>query len=577
MALVLGGQVVNREEAITAGGGCGTMNAAVRVTVLMVLLAGSAFGLTIPAEGARIHAVGGAGNGAWNLWSNGEWGDFVHIAKAGTYTVRVTAYGSSCQGVWPAMGFTVDGVTKEQVKVESAKAQEYTFKLAAEAKDYRLSVAFLNDAMVNGEDRNLFIVSMQIEGPAGAPAPTLATQETSEAWQKAEMKLEEEELARAAKEIEKNRKNDAVIEVVDGAGRAVRGAKVSVELARHEFLFGANIMMFDRFPTAAENELYKERFRELFNYATTAFYWISYERERGKPDYASTDKIVEWCIANHIRLKGHPLLWSNPLGIPPWSQGQPAREVQKARVQEIMKRYAGRIADWEVVNEAFATVEIDQPYRWAREADPTARLIVNNFGMMWDGGAQFLGMLAEAKEKGVPFDGIGIQAHEPQWAWFPLQQVRKVLEDYAKLGKEIYITEFTPESGGGQIRGSYKTGKWDEATQAEYAVKFYRVCFANPSVRAITWWDLADPGAFRATGGMLHKDLSPKPTYTALMKLIHEEWWTKEQGTSDGQGRFGFRGFRGEYVAKITRGAKTVEKAFTVGKEDGVIRITVGN
>ena len=77
--------------------------------------------------------------------------------------------------------------------------------------------------------------------------------------------------------------------------------------------------------------------------------------------------------------------------------------------------------------------------------------------------------------------------------------MEEVLDQYTALGKELHITEFTPTSGGRKITGSHRKGVWDEAAQADYAVKFYRVCFANPAVPAITWWELSDQGpGFRA-------------------------------------------------------------------------------
>ena len=83
---------------------------------------------------------------------------------------------------------------------------------------------------------------------------------------------------------------------------------------------------------------------------------------------------------------------------------------------------------------------------------------------------------------GVPFDGIGIQAHEPRTERFPLDRVRAVLDHYATLGKDLHITEFTPTSAGAPMTAR-RVGVWDEAAQADYAVKFYRVAFAHPSVR----------------------------------------------------------------------------------------------
>jgi hypothetical protein len=48
-------------------------------------------------------------------------------------------------------------------------------------------------------------------------------------------------------------------------------------------------------------------------------------------------------------------------------------------------------------------------------------------------------------------------------------------------------------------------------------------------------------------GGMLRADMSPKPVYEQLKRLIHEEWKTTLHATTDNDGRFTFRGFCGKY------------------------------
>jgi endo-1,4-beta-xylanase len=387
---------------------------------------------------------------------------------------------------------------------------------------------------------------------------------------------EQEILRRSEQQIETSRKANGTIRVVDAGGRPVAGASVRVEQTRHDFLFGCNIYRFDRFPTEAENAAYKRRFEELFNYATVGFYWRGYEPQRGKPQYAYTDKVVAWCSERGIRMKGHPLLWGNQAGIPRWSDGQPSPEIQRQRVEEIMRRYHGKIDFWEVVNEPshLAQPQIDQPYRWARAADPRAYLIVNDYHVMADGCPAFFKLLEEAKAHGVPFDGIGIQAHEPRTMRFPLDRVWQILDHYATLGKELHITEFTPTSGGTSITGSHVKGIWDEAAQADYAVKFYRVCFAHPAVVAVTWWDLCDNGSWLKGGGMLRADMTPKPVYDRLKHLIHTEWKTRTASQTDAAGSFGFRGFRGTYQIVAEGRGNRVEKTFHL-KKDGPNELTI--
>jgi GH35 family endo-1,4-beta-xylanase len=540
---------------------------AIVLTVLSACLASTARAeLVIQAAKAAIRTEGGPmADGAWNLWSNGSVGQPIRVATAGTYQVAIRAWGSPAANVWPEMALTVDGRIAKSFTVDRGEPADYRFEAELAAGIHEIAAALLNDAVVGREDRNLYLDYLKIIPPTGAMEPALvAKQELFEAAEE----LEREIVAATDAAIEKHRKADATIRIVDAEGKPVSGAQVTVEQTGHEFLFGCNIYGFDRYRNEAQNAAYKQRFEDLFNYATVGFYWRWYEAQRGKPQYEYTDKVVQWCRQRGIRLKGHPLLWGNESGTPTWSQGQPSAEIQRGRVVEIMRRYQGRIEFWEVVNEPshLAEPKIDEPYRWARQADPGAYLIVNDYHVLADGCPGFLKLLTEAKRNEVPLDGIGIQAHEPRTMRFPLDRVQEILDQYASLGKELHITEFTPASSGQKISGSHREGVWDEAVQADYAVKFYRVCFAHPSMRGITWWDLCDQGSWLTGGGMLRADMSPKPVYEQLKQLIHEEWKTRVSAKTDANGQFSLRGFSGDYRVVIeTPGGKS-ERQFQLYK-----------
>ena len=463
------------------------------------------------------------------------------------------------------MAVMVDGRAAETTTVGQTQHRDYRFSIELSTGVHEIAVAFLNDAIIGREDRNLYLGLITINPPAGALDPALPrTEELLEAAESQDRDV----LAATHSAIEKNRKGDAQVRVVDATGRPVTGARIAVEQTQHDFLFGCNIYGFDRFRDESHSAAYKKRFEELFNYATVGFYWRWYEPERGKPEYAYTDKVVAWCHERGIRMKGHPLLWGDEAGIPVWSKGQPSPDIQRKRVLDIMNRYRGKIDFWEVVNEPshLAQPKIEQPYRWARQADPRAYLIVNDYHVLADGCPGFFQLLTEANRSGVPFDGIGIQAHEPRMMRFPLDRVRTILDQYATLGKELHITEFTPTSHGQKIIEPFRTGVWDEAAQAAYAVDFYRVCFAQPAIRAITWWDLCDTQSWLPGGGMLRKNLSPKPVYEQLTRLIHHEWKTTLSGSTDAAGRFSFRGFFGQYRLTIESQNRKSDSLFRLEK-----------
>ncbi|MBM4019252.1 MAG: hypothetical protein FJ288_13175 [Planctomycetes bacterium] len=557
--------------------------AVVAFLLVHACLVAAAPALVIEAEKAAVRTAGAPMDGGWNLHSNGEVGDYVRAAApaggaAGApaaYELVVRARGTPCRGVWPLMQAAVDGEGGPTVTVNSRDFADYTLKVAVPAGVHLVAVAFLNDALEGGEDRNLHLDRIEIRPAAGGP--DLAPASRAE-WAALGEVREQEALRRAAEGVEQFRKSSAAVRVVGADGKAAADAAVAVELARHDFLFGCNIYKFDRYTLPEQNAAYKRRFAELFNYATVGFYWRWYEPERGKPQYDYTDKVVAWCRERGMRMKGHPLLWGLEAGVPRWSQGQPTPDVQKARVQEIVRRYAGKIEFWEVVNEpAHArSVKIDDPYRWAREADPKAVLIVNDYHVMADGYPPFLKLLQDARAAGVPFDGVGIQAHEPRTMRFPLEQVQRILDKYATLGVPLHVTEFTPASGGEPITGSHRQGTWNEAAQAEYAEKFYRVVFGHPAAAAITWWDLSDQGSWLKGGGLLRNDLEPKPAYDALWRLIQREWRTRAEGRTDGSGTFAFRGVHGLYRVRVQFGGRTVEgehRLAKTGPNEWVVRI----
>ena len=160
--------------------------------------------------------------------------------------------------------------------------------------------------------------------------------------EKAAEKREQEIVAATQSAIEKNRKSDMKIRVVDAAGRPLPGINISVTQTSHDFLFGCNIYMFNRSKDEEQNAAYKRRFAELFNYATVGFYWQWYEPQHGKPNYPYTDHVVAWCREHVIRMKGHPLLWGEPAGIPPWSHGQPSADIQRQRVRGDLRPLPGQ-------------------------------------------------------------------------------------------------------------------------------------------------------------------------------------------------------------------------------------------
>ena len=113
--------------------------------------------------------------------------------------------------------------------------------------------------------------------------------------------------------IEKYRKGDMQITVIDKDGNPVPNATVNICQKDHEFKFGANLFMLDEFESQEKNDKYKQAFTEVFNMATLPFYWSATEPEKGKTRYAKDsekmyrrppiDLCIEFCEQNELILR----------------------------------------------------------------------------------------------------------------------------------------------------------------------------------------------------------------------------------------------------------------------------------
>ncbi len=429
-------------------------------------------------------------------------------------------------------------------------------------------------------------------------------------------KTDEEVLAGAQERIEKYRKADAQLILKDSAGKPLpEGAKLSIEQTKHAFLFGGNTRwLFDVHSGADEfqkhsalAQKYSDQFTAIFNYCTVPIFWGSYEREEGKPQYALTQANIDWAKKYGIKVKAHPLVW-NWVAEPKWLEGrtpEQAKQAQIKRVQDFMDHFKGQITVYDVVNEpsgwdrkpgwknspllvkAANEMGIQNwqrlMYETARKADPTATLMVNDFtleGLYEKDGIDPL----INKDGSTLFDGIGFQSHMFGGTW-PLEKTWEICERFSKYNKPIHFTEVSIVSGDRQkvskaaasqdVTGERTEAQWKvtpetEQRQANDVVKFYTTLFSHPSVQAINWWYVTDLNAHPAGSppGLLRADMSPKPAYLALKKLIKETWWTKTNATVNQAGEASMRGFYGEYnVSYESPDGRTLQGKFTLSKD----------
>lgn len=385
-------------------------------------------------------------------------------------------------------------------------------------------------------------------------------------------------MKQAGENIEKYRKGDVSIQFKTRDGKMIRNARIEVHQKTHDFMFGCIIFDLIHNENNFKEDLFKERFKNLFNLAVFPFYWPGYESRQGFTQWESMLNTIDWCKANGITTKGHPLVWATESGTPSWLTQYTVKETEgllKTRVINITAGFRDKIELFDVVNEPihvktwrhkmqnFADANdwgvtdtlsrvadyVEQALKWAHLGNPKATLLINEYETLanQDARKRYDDLLAELKKRNAPLAGVGIQAHEPRQEWFSPVEVWKTFDLYARFGYPIHITEFHPQSSGVPITGGWRTGNWTPEAQAEFTQQFVTLCFGHPAVASINWWGFSDRNIWLPGGGLVDEEYRPKPVYIMLDKLINENWKTNTSLQTDNQGTILFRGFYGVY------------------------------
>jgi GH35 family endo-1,4-beta-xylanase len=382
--------------------------------------------------------------------------------------------------------------------------------------------------------------------------------------------------AQARKRIEQHRKGDFVVRVLGSDGTPAAGVKVRAAMNRHAFVFGTAMSM----PTLVEEgpeSRYATAIVELFNQITPENYykWSSQEKtDRIKIAAAAT----RWALEQGLSIHGHTMIWE----IMKWkampkdvhaavedgtATAEWLRERSMEHIRKVGRRYAGNVVSWDVVNENHSehalqdVIHPDTPpqegpilvewYKLASEVDPDARLFVNDFDILVINkkGHQrsYERLIRFLLDNGAPLGGIGFQSHAHNgYGPSDPQKLLSVLDDFAKYELPLKITEFDMFGKGW---GENKEEK--SKAQTDYFREFYITCFSHPAVTGITMWGFWDGRHWADNGPLFYKDWSPKPALAIYKDLVFHQWWTDEQGVTDENGEFRFRGFFGRYDIRL--------------------------
>ncbi|MBE6024682.1 MAG: endo-1,4-beta-xylanase [Cellulosilyticum sp.] len=244
----------------------------------------------------------------------------------------------------------------------------------------------------------------------------------------------------------------------------------------------------------------------------------SLQPQRGVYQFEVADKMVEFAQNNHMKMRGHTLVWHNQT--PGWvfsnaNGSSVSRDellaTMKEHIQNVVTRYKGKIYCWDVANEVIDDREgffreskwhtiigddfVQKAFEFAHEYDPEAQLFYNDYNaVIPEKRERICRLLKQLIASGTPIHGMGIQGH---WNIYGPSEddIKRAIECYADLGLKVQMTELDLSVYAFENKESKLLAPTKEmlTLQAERYESIFKIFKSYKDViTGITFWGVAD-------------------------------------------------------------------------------------
>ncbi|WP_049765454.1 endo-1,4-beta-xylanase [Cellvibrio japonicus] len=323
----------------------------------------------------------------------------------------------------------------------------------------------------------------------------------------------------------------------------------------------------DIFTSSARQNIVRAEFNQI---TAENIMKMSYMYSGSNFSFTNSDRLVSWAAQNGQTVHGHALVWHPSYQLPNWASDSNAnfRQDFARHIDTVAAHFAGQVKSWDVVNEAlfdsaddpdgrgsangyrqsvfyrqFGGPEyIDEAFRRARAADPTAELYYNDFNTEENGAktTALVNLVQRLLNNGVPIDGVGFQMHVMN-DYPSIANIRQAMQKIVALSPtlKIKITELDVRLNNpydGNSSNDY-TNRNDCAVscagldrqKARYKeiVQAYLEVVPPGRRGGITVWGIADPDSWLYTHQNLpdwpllfNDNLQPKPAYQGVVEAL---------------------------------------------------------
>ena len=263
----------------------------------------------------------------------------------------------------------------------------------------------------------------------------------------------------------------------------------------------------------------------------------------GNYDFTAADAIVNFGVDNGINVHGHALIWHN--ATPDWVKNFSGSDAEfetmvKDYITTTVTRYKGKIASWDVVNEAIDDGSgnplrssvfkdkmgddyIKKCFQWARDADPDCLLFYNDYNMASSTGKR-TAMFKIVDDLGDLVDGVGAQMHI-SYNGPSASNIQAVADGTVSRGLKLHFAELDIRANPNNDQTAL-TGARANAQKAKYkeVVKIYN-SIPLDNKYALTVWGLKDNESWLIDFWghtdwplMFNDDYSKKPAYDGFLE-----------------------------------------------------------
>ncbi len=301
------------------------------------------------------------------------------------------------------------------------------------------------------------------------------------------------------------------------------------------------------------------------------------QRLQNQFNFTTADAFVDFASSNNLQVVGHCLVWAKDDRTPGWfyrdGSNAATAEVLMARmkthIETVVGRYRGRIAMWDVVNEALddgtnylrtsgwsqACGEefIAKAFEFAHATDPKALLIYNDYNNELPAKRpKLIRLVNSLRKRKAPIYAIGLQGHY-EIDRLPLGDIETTLVAMRNLNMKVVVSELDIDviprgrwwADGGKYRDElsrldpYREGCPPEILrrQAEQYGQLFRLfCKYSDVIARIAFWNLHDGQSWlnsfpwkRVNHPLLFDRAGlPKPAFDTVMAALLEKSVVKQ-------------------------------------------------